>query len=90
MTDDRRCVAALTAIALLLAMPGLADDHAVYRFKQVQTVLGPCCGDMGLDLGIDDEGSVLVAGRRGGLDFDCDGSVDLDTYGTPDSLITPG
>ena len=78
---------ALTVILLMfvIASPSAADP--VYRFKHVQTVRGPCCGDMGVDLVVDDNDSVLVAGRRGGLDFDRDGTVDLDTYGTPDSLI---
>ena len=77
----------LAGIALLLVAAELPAEDAVYRFKQVQTVRGPCCGDMGLDLVVDANDSVLVAGRRGGLDLDRDGAVDLDTYGTPDSLV---
>jgi len=30
---------------------------------------------------------VLVVGRRGGLDVDGDGSVDVQTHGTPDSIV---
>jgi hypothetical protein len=77
----------LAGMMLLLVTANLHAEDAVYRFKQVQTVRGPCCGDMGVDLVVDDNDSVLVAGRRGGLDLDRDGTVDLDTYGTPDSLV---
>jgi hypothetical protein len=78
---------ALAVLALLLLATELPAEDTVYRFKQVQTIRGPCCGDMGVDLVVDDNDSVLVAGRRGGLDLDRDGTVDLDTYGTPDSLV---
>lgn len=78
---------ALAGLMLLLVTADLRAEDAVYRFTQVQTVRGPCCGDMGVDLVVDDNDSVLVAGRRGGLDLDRDGTVDLDTYGTPDSLV---
>ncbi len=77
----------LAGILLLLVTADLPAEDAVYRFTHVQTVRGPCCGDMGVDLVVDDNDSVLVAGRRGGLDLDRDGTVDLDTYGTPDSLV---
>ena len=77
----------LAGIILLLMTAKLPAEDAVYRFTHVQTVRGPCCGDMGVDLVVDDNDSVLVAGRRGGLDLDRDGTVDLDTYGTPDSLV---
>lgn len=76
-----------TGLLLLIAASWALAENVTYRFKQVQTILGPCCSDMGLDLVVDDNDSVLVAGRRGGLDFDRDGSVDLDTFGTPDTLI---
>jgi len=91
VADTNACVplrfSALAGIMLLLVTAELPAEDAVYRFKQVQTVRGPCCGDMGVDLVVDDNDSVLVAGRRGGLDLDRDGTVDLDTYGTPDSLV---
>lgn len=80
-------ICALSTVALIFVSSSLAAADAVYRFTQVQTVRGPCCGDMGVDLVVDDNDSVLVAGRRGGLDLDRDGTVDLDTYGTPDSLV---
>ena len=79
--------AALAGMMLLLVTADVPAQDTAYRFTQVQTVLGPCCGDMGLDLVVDDNDSVLVAGRRGGLDFDRDGIVDLATYGTPDTLV---
>lgn len=78
---------ALAGIMLLLVAADVRAGDTIYRFTHVQTVRGPCCGDMGVDLVVDDNDSVLVAGRRGGLDLDRDGTVDLDTYGTPDSLV---
>lgn len=58
-----------------------------YRFLWVRTILGPCCGDAGTDLVVDTDGGVLIAGYRGGLDLDRDGSIDIQTFGTPDPLI---
>lgn len=83
---SRRLIA-LAGILLMVDTADLSAEEPAYRFTQVQTIRGPCCGDMGVDLVVDDNDSVLVVGRRGGLDFDRDGSVDLDTYGTPDSLV---
>lgn len=78
-------------ITLLLGLAGLLPlSHAAesdYRFVWVRTFLGPCCTDMGVDLVIDAEGAVFVAGRRGGIDLDRDGDLELPVYGTPDSLI---
>lgn len=58
-----------------------------YRFLWVRTILGPCCGDAGTDLVVDTDGGVLIAGYRGGLDLDRDGSVDIQTFGSPDPLV---
>jgi hypothetical protein len=49
---------------------------------------GPCCSDWGADLVVDSEGNVLIAGRRGSLDLDYDGVIDVNTFGQPDPLIS--
>ncbi len=36
---------------------------------------------------VDADGGVIIAGSRGGLDLDRDGSVDVQTFGSPDPLI---
>ena len=79
------CFALLLAMVMSISRVAAADSP--YRFERVLTVAGPCCTDMGVDLVVDDNDSVLVTGRRGGLDFDRDGKVDLDTHGTPDTLV---
>ena len=58
-----------------------------YRFLSVKTMLGPCCADVGSDLVVDADGGVLVAGKRGGLDLNRDGRIDVQTFGSPDPLI---
>lgn len=76
----------LCSALLLLSIRGEAAEPG-YRFVWVRTMLGPCCGDAGHDLVVDADGGVLVAGHRGGLDLDRDGSVDVQTFGSPDPLI---
>jgi len=84
---DRRISLPVALLAGLLAGPLLQAADPEYRFLSVRTIDGPCCGDAGLDLAVDSDGAVLVAGRRGGLDVDGDGSVDVPAYGTPDSMV---
>lgn len=83
----RRISLAVVLLAGLMAGTHLQAAKPDYRFVSVRTIDGPCCGDAGLDLAVDSEGAVLVAGRRGGLDVDGDGSVDVQTYGTPDAMV---
>jgi hypothetical protein len=65
----------------------LSADESRYEFRSVMTILGPCCGDSGSDLVVDDDGGVFVAGSRGGLDLNRDGVIDVPTYGSPDPMI---
>ena len=75
-------------VLLLLLTASLAQPEVPgYRFGWVKTYLGPCCSDGGADLTIDSEGDVFVTGHRGGLDLDRDGSVDIQTHGSPDTLL---
>ncbi len=77
----------MAMLAGMLAVPVLDAAEANYRFVSVRTIDGPCCGDAGLDIAVDAEGAVFVAGHRGGLDTNDDGKVDVDTYGTPDAMV---
>ncbi len=87
-----RVCRALTALSLCSCMnlfsPATvrADQHK-NGLIYVRVWKGPCCGDQGADLAVAPDGAVFIAGRRGGLDIDGDGSVDLQTFGTPDPLI---
>lgn len=76
----------LCIITLVVSITVEAEE-AGYRFVSVQTMLGPCCTDQGNDLIVDSDGGVLISGSRGGLDLDRDGSVDVQTFGSPDPLI---
>ncbi len=79
----------LAAAAILAASgPTAHAESAEYRFREVRTMRGPCCSDWGSDLVVDQQGSVLVAGRRGSLDLDYDGVIDIPTRGSPDPLIS--
>jgi hypothetical protein len=71
----------------LLFSTGVHADEPGYRFVSVKTILGPCCTDSGSDLVVDVDGAVFVAGLRGGLDLDRDGTIDVPTFGSPDPLI---
>ncbi|MEQ8860341.1 MAG: hypothetical protein RIC56_17010 [Pseudomonadales bacterium] len=69
----------------------IAQSHAApgeYRYRDVRLMRGPCCSDWGSDLVVDRDGSVLIAGRRGSLDLDYDGVIDINTFGQPDPLIS--
>jgi hypothetical protein len=79
---------AVTVMALALLSASFAGAEVPgYRFVWVKSFLGPCCSDGGADLSIDPDGDVFVAGHRGGLDLDRDGSVDIQTHGSPDTLL---
>jgi hypothetical protein len=74
-----------------IAIVPVADSRAEsgeYRYLDVRLMRGPCCSDMGTDLVVDNEGNVLLAGRRGSLDLDYDGTIDIKTFGQPDPLIS--
>ena len=75
--------------AVLLLSPSLhADDEQEFEFVDVRLINGPCCTDQGMDLVVDDDGSILIAGYRGSLDFDRDGEIDMPTFGSPDAFIS--
>ncbi len=82
-----RLALCLAGAVVLSVGPLCHAAESGYRFVWVRTILGPCCGDAGKDLTVDADGGVLVAGSRGGLDLDRDGSVDIQTFGSPDPLI---
>lgn len=67
--------------------PPIRDEEPTYSFQWVRTILGPCCTDAGTDLVVDSDGGVLIAGRRGGLDLDRDGRIDIQVFGLTDPLV---
>ena len=82
------CVLLAVSGVLAAASPIARAEPAEFQFRDVRTMRGPCCSDWGSDLVVDREGSVLVAGRRGSLDLDNDGDIDVPTRGQPDPLIS--
>lgn len=84
----RRVFLLLAGAALGIPSPDTLAEPGEYRFSDVRLMRGPCCSDWGSDLVVDSEGSVLIAGRRGSLDLDYDGIIDINTHGQPDPLIT--
>ncbi|MDO8860799.1 hypothetical protein Q6D67_03710 [Haliea sp. E1-2-M8] len=84
---DRSILLKVALLAGVLAVARLDAAEPNYRFASVRTIDGPCCGDWGSSISVDTEGAVFVAGRRGGLDLNGNGVVDLDTYGSPDSMV---
>jgi hypothetical protein len=85
-----RTLLASTALTLVAftGSPRLQAQQPLYRFVDVRTMVGPCCTDEGMAIVVDGEGGVLVAGRRGSLDLDHDGAIDVKTWGSPDSLVS--
>ncbi|MEZ5421269.1 MAG: hypothetical protein R2708_28555, partial [Vicinamibacterales bacterium] len=73
----------LTVLALAVGtwfqVPGLEAQRPRYRFVEVRTIAGPCCTDEGVAIEVDAEGGILVAGQRGSLDLDHDGTIDVRT-----------
>lgn len=85
----QRCL--LFACVVVVLPTTHANDEAkpgYYQYQDVHLMRGPCCSDWGNDLVVDREGNVLLAGRRGSLDLDYDGTIDINTFGQPDPLIT--
>ena len=78
----------LIAITMLLPVSDVGAQSADYQFVSVVTMSGPCCTDEGHDLAVDNDGNVLIAGRRGSIDLNYDGEIDLPTQGSPDTLIS--
>lgn len=76
--------------ALLQLVPPatLAAEPQIFKYSDVRLINGPCCTDEGTDLVVDDEGSILIAGYRGSLDFDRDGKIDMPTFGRPDAFVS--
>jgi hypothetical protein len=65
-----------------------ADPLPQYRFVNMRMVSGPCCTDEIMDLSVDRDGNVLVAGYRGSIDVDGDGQIDLGTFGRSDVFVS--
>jgi hypothetical protein len=87
----RRLLPSCLLLACVAIAVPLADSRAEpgeYRYRDVRLMRGPCCSDWGSDLVVDSEGNVLIAGRRGSLDLDYDGVIDIKTFGQPDPLIS--
>jgi hypothetical protein len=82
------CLLASGAAALLSSPALFADEGQTYQYVDVRLINGPCCTDEGTDLVVDDEGSILIAGYRGSLDFNRDGEIDMPTFGRPDAFVS--
>ncbi len=67
----------LASIAIAAPIAGSLADPGEYRYRDVRLMRGPCCSDWGSDLVVDSEGNVLIAGRRGSLDLDYDGVIEI-------------
>jgi hypothetical protein len=65
-----------------------ADEEQPFEFVDVRLINGPCCTDEGTDLVVDDDGSILVSGFRGSLDFDRDGEIDMPAFGRSDAFVS--
>lgn len=79
---------AFFAAALLASTSLFADEEQTYQYVDVRLINGPCCTDEGMDLVVDDDGSILIAGYRGSLDFNRDGEIDMPTFGRPDAFVS--
>ena len=82
------CCLLLACAALVVPTADMRAESGEYRYRDVRLMRGPCCSDRGNDLVVDSEGNVLIAGRRGSLDLDYDGVIDINTFGQPDPLIS--
>ena len=78
----------LGALARFSSAPLFADEWQTFQYVDVRLINGPCCTDEGTDLVVDDEGSILLAGYRGSLDFNRDGRIDMPTFGRPDAFVS--
>lgn len=86
-----RLAAVLSVVFSLMAQipaAAVAADSDPFQFTDVRLISGPCCTDEGTDLMVDDEGSVLISGYRGSLDFNRDGRIDMPTFGRPDAFVS--
>lgn len=84
---NRGLLVAIIAAGLMIVGIQAGAAEPTYRFVSVRTILGPCCTDTGNDIVVDIDDGVFVVGRRGGLDLDRDGRIDVPTHGSPDSLV---
>lgn len=82
------CCLLLACAAFVVPITDARAESGEFRYLDVRLMRGPCCSDWGSDLVIDSEGNVLIAGRRGSLDLDYDGVIDIETFGQPDPLIS--
>jgi hypothetical protein len=76
--------------AMILGALCLADapgENAGYRFEWVTTNSGPDGGDSGVDIAIDADHSIFIAGHHSGLDLDRDGIIDVPSRGSIDGLV---
>ena len=87
-SSTRVVMVCFCAVALLSSNSLLADEEQTFQYVDVRLINGPCCTDEGMDLVVDDEGSILIAGFRGSLDFDRDGEIDMPTFGRPDAFVS--
>ena len=78
----------LAGVAIVVPVSNCRAEPGEYRYLDVKLMRGPCCSDWGADLVVDSDGNVLIAGRRGSLDLDYDGVIDIKTFGQPDPLIS--
>lgn len=78
----------LACTAIVVPVANSRAETGEYRYVDVRLMRGPCCSDWGSDLVVDGEGNVLIAGQRGSLDLDYDGTIDINTFGQPDPLIS--
>jgi hypothetical protein len=85
---EKMCRCAICIVALLSSTSLFADEEQTFQYVDVRLINGPCCTDQGMDLVVDDEGSILIAGFRGSLDFDRDGEIDMPTFGRPDAFVS--
>lgn len=81
-------LAALVLAAWSGAYVGAAEPGSIW--KEAWVLMGPCCGDEGHDLVIDEDGTYFITGRYGAIDFDGDGQVDSHADGGNDPLIMKG
>jgi hypothetical protein len=74
-------VGALTLAYTTIASLGASPSQAAEGFQWFWTFDGPISADSGNEIVSDDEGNIFIAGTHGGLDFDRDGTLDLDAEG---------
>lgn len=64
-----------------------AGEASRFRYESAWALSGPCCGDTGHDIAVDNDGSFFIVGNYGALDLDGDGKVDLRSEAGHDAII---